>query len=83
MAIFKEKCWEILRKTRKPILAFWSIKFQPLGVERQMSPFWKEEKQGNNISHNKKKYFFDPNPLKAWKSRVYTVEPNVLTIYVT
>ena len=61
MVIFKEKCWKILLKTHKAILAFWSIKFQPLRVGRQMSPFWKEETQGN-MSHNQKKYFFDPGP---------------------
>ena len=43
MAIFKEKCWGISQNMREAILTFWSIKFQPLGVVREMSPFWKEE----------------------------------------
>ena len=35
---YKEKCWEILRKTRKPILAFWSMKFQIFWIWKTNEP---------------------------------------------
>ena len=32
-----------------PPLTFHIIKLQPLGVERQMNPFWKVERWGNHM----------------------------------
>ena len=38
------------------------ITFEPLGVERWLSPFWKAEKQDIAIFQREKKLFFDPEP---------------------
>ena len=48
------------------------ISQQPLRVERQVSPFWKENEQGYNICENGREYFFDPGtpPLSPYVGRV-------------
>ena len=35
---------------------------QPLGVEKQVSTFWKEDEQGCNICENERKDFFTQGP---------------------
>ena len=38
------------------------ISQQPLGLERQVSTFWKEDEQGYNISENERNSFFTQSP---------------------
>ena len=45
-----------------PPLTYAAAKWQPLGVERQISPFWKLETECYNIYENKKNLEFRPRP---------------------
>ena len=43
------KNWTFTLHFPIPPLTFHIIKLQPLGVERQMNPFWKLERWGNHM----------------------------------